>query len=114
MNPVASQSIAANNRPPALCRRLVACTAECVTRIDSRSGFPAGRRVDVLKNALKAANHKIEELHAALQVALASPRTYLSEEHRIFRYFALYCLQTENLCVASYTLSGTVSACQMI
>lgn len=76
--------------------------------------------MDVLKNALKAANHKIEELHAvlraqtALQVALASPRTYLSEEHRIFRYFALYCLQTENLCVASYTLSGTVSACQMI
>lgn len=46
--------------------------------------------MDVLKNALKAANHKIEELHAALraqtalQVALASPRTYLSEEHRIF------------------------------
>ena len=41
----------------------------------------------MLKNALKAANHKIEELHAALraqtalQVAPASPRMHLLEQH---------------------------------
>ncbi len=63
-------------------RRLVACTAARVARAASRPGCPAGCRVDVLKNALKAANHKIEELHAALraqtalQVAHTNPCTH--------------------------------------